>query len=83
MSDVATRQYDLNRSTLGSILAKKVIIKKTQAAEKDMKITSEKERYAFIKKERLIFLQIKEREMKRDITRLEEKALDTFKELKK
>jgi hypothetical protein len=41
MSDIA-RQYGLNRSTVGTILAKKDIIKKTQKAKGVTKITSEK-----------------------------------------
>ncbi|GFX75453.1 hypothetical protein TNCV_2547241 [Trichonephila clavipes] len=42
MADVA-RQYGLNRSTVCTILAKKDIIKKTQAAEGVTKITSVKQ----------------------------------------
>ena len=42
-ADVA-RQYGLNRSTVCTILAKKDIIKKTQAAKGVTKITSAKQR---------------------------------------
>ncbi|GFU85161.1 hypothetical protein TNCV_1554241 [Trichonephila clavipes] len=45
MDDVA-RQYGLSRSTVCTILAKKDIIKKTQAAEGVTKITSAKQRSA-------------------------------------
>jgi tRNA(Phe) wybutosine-synthesizing methylase Tyw3 len=45
MSDIA-RQCGFNRSTVGTILAKKVIIKKTQKAQGVTKITSEEQRSA-------------------------------------
>jgi transposase-like protein len=45
MSDIA-RQYGLNRSTVGTILAKKDSTKKTQKAKGVTKITSEKQRSA-------------------------------------
>ncbi|XP_035230077.1 tigger transposable element-derived protein 1-like [Stegodyphus dumicola] len=49
MTDVA-RQYGFNRFTIGTILAKKDIIKKTQAAKGETKITSEKQRSAIHEK---------------------------------
>ncbi|GFY25064.1 hypothetical protein TNCV_2692551 [Trichonephila clavipes] len=65
-ADVA-RQYGLNWSTVCPILAKKDIIKKTQAAEEVMKITSAKQRSAIHDKmESLLLVWINEREMKRD-----------------
>jgi transposase-like protein len=45
MADIA-RQFGLNRSTIGTTLAKKDIIKKTQKAKGVTKITSEKQRSA-------------------------------------
>ncbi|GFY72298.1 tigger transposable element-derived protein 1-like protein [Trichonephila inaurata madagascariensis] len=85
MADVA-RQYGLNRSTVYTILAKKDIIKKTQAAEGVTKITSAKQRSAIHDKiERLLLVWINEREMKRDITSMpiiQEKAREVFEKLK-
>ena len=84
-ADVA-RQYGLNRSTVCTILAKKDIIKKTQAAKGVMKITSAKQRGAIHEKmERLLLVWINEREMKRDVTSMaiiQEKARDIFEKLK-
>ncbi|GFT53258.1 hypothetical protein TNCV_4233531 [Trichonephila clavipes] len=66
---VVARQYGLNRSTVCTILAKKYIIKKTQAAEGVAKITSAKQRSAIYDEiERLLLVWINEREMKRDVT---------------
>jgi hypothetical protein len=63
MSDIA-RQYGLNRSTVGTILAKKDI-KKTQKAKGVTKITSEKQRSAIHEEmNRLLLVWINEREMK-------------------
>ncbi|GFR27831.1 tigger transposable element-derived protein 1-like protein [Trichonephila clavata] len=73
MADVA-RKYGLNRSTVCTILAKKDIIKKTQAAEGVTKITSLLRRFW-----------INEREMKRDVTSMpiiQEKAREIFEKLK-
>ncbi|GFY63054.1 tigger transposable element-derived protein 1-like protein [Trichonephila inaurata madagascariensis] len=85
MSDVE-RQYGLNRSTVCTILAKKDIIKKTQAAEGVMKITSTKQRCAIHDKmERLLLVWINEREMKRDVTGMpiiQEKDREIFEKLK-
>ncbi|GFY03112.1 tigger transposable element-derived protein 1-like protein [Trichonephila clavipes] len=85
MADVA-RQYGLNRSTVNTILAKKDIIKKTQAAEGVTKITSAKQRSAIPDKmERLLLVWINEREMKRDVTSMliiQEKAREIFEKLK-
>ncbi|GFT33504.1 hypothetical protein TNCV_4381141 [Trichonephila clavipes] len=55
MADVA-RQYGLNRSTVCTILAKKDITKKTQAAEGVMKITSAKQRSAIHDKMKRLLL---------------------------
>ena len=77
-ADVA-RQYGLNRSTVCTILAKKDIIKKTQAAKGVTKITSAKQRCE--KMERLLLVWINEREMKRDVTSMaiiQEKAREIF-----
>ncbi|GFX59499.1 hypothetical protein TNCV_3373761 [Trichonephila clavipes] len=64
MADVA-RQYRVNRSTVCSILTKKDIIKKIQAAEGVTKITSVKKRSAIHDKmERLLLVWINEWEMK-------------------
>ncbi|XP_023218178.1 uncharacterized protein LOC111620491 [Centruroides sculpturatus] len=86
MSDVA-RQYGLNRSTVGTILAKKDIIKKTQRAEGVTKIISEKQRCSIHEKmERLLLIWIKEKEMKKDVTSMtiiQKKAREIFEELKK
>ncbi|GFX87310.1 hypothetical protein TNCV_3368801 [Trichonephila clavipes] len=58
MADIA-RQYGLNRSTVRTILAKKDIIKKTQATEGVTKITSAKQRSAIHDKmERLLLVWI-------------------------
>ncbi|GFY67629.1 tigger transposable element-derived protein 1-like protein [Trichonephila inaurata madagascariensis] len=85
MADVA-RQYGLNRSTVCTILAKKDIIKKTQVAEGETKITSAKQRSAIHDKmERLFLVWINEREMKRDVISMpiiQEKAREIFDELK-
>ncbi|GFS40186.1 hypothetical protein TNIN_234931 [Trichonephila inaurata madagascariensis] len=85
MADVA-RQYGLNRSTVCTILPKKDIIKKTQAAEGVTKITSAKQRNAIHDKtERILLVWINEREMKRDITIkpiIQEKAREIFEKLK-
>ncbi|GFT23782.1 tigger transposable element-derived protein 1 [Trichonephila clavipes] len=86
MADV-TRQYGLNRSTVCTILAKKDIIKKTQAAEGVMKISSAKQRSAIHDKmERLFLVWINEWEMKRDVTSIpiiQQKAREIFEKLKK
>jgi len=86
MSDIA-RQYGLNRSTVGTILAKKDIIKKTQKAKGVTKITSEKQRSAIHEEmERLLLVWINEREMKRDVTSMaiiQEKAREIFEKLKR
>ncbi|GFX71855.1 tigger transposable element-derived protein 1-like protein [Trichonephila clavipes] len=85
MADFA-RQHGLNRSAVCTILAKKDIIKKTQAAEGVTKITSAKQRSAIHDKmERLLLVWINEREMKRDVTSmpiLQEKAREIFEKLK-
>jgi transposase-like protein len=68
MSDIA-RQYGLNRSTVGTILANRDIIKKTQKAKGVTKITSEKQRSAVHEEmKRLLLVWINEREMKRYVT---------------
>jgi hypothetical protein len=41
---IETKQYGLNSSTVGTILAKKDIIKKTQKAKGVSKITSDKQK---------------------------------------
>jgi hypothetical protein len=65
---VIAMQYGLNRSTVGTILAKKEIIKKTQKAKGVKKITSEKQRSAIHEEmERLLLVWINERKMKRDV----------------
>ncbi|GFT17616.1 tigger transposable element-derived protein 1-like protein [Trichonephila clavipes] len=85
MADVV-RQYGLNRSTVCTILAKKYIIKKIQAAEGVTKITSAKQRSAiYDKMERLLLVWINEREMKRGVTSMpiiQEKAREIFEKLK-
>ncbi|GFY61309.1 tigger transposable element-derived protein 1 [Trichonephila inaurata madagascariensis] len=85
MADVV-RQYGLNKSTVCTILAKKDITKKTQAAEGVTKITSAKQRSAIHDKiERLLLVWINEREMKRDVTSMsivQEKAIEIFEKLK-
>jgi transposase-like protein len=86
MSDIA-RQYGLNRSTVGTTLSKKDIIKKTQKAKGVTKITSEKQRSAIHEEmERLLLVWINEREMKRDVTSMaiiQEKAREIFEKLKR
>jgi len=86
MSDIA-RQYGLNRSTVGTILAKKDIIKKTQKAKGVTKITSEKQRSAIHEEMgRLLLVWINEREMKRAVTSMviiQEKAREIFEKLKR
>jgi transposase-like protein len=68
MSDIA-RRYGLNWSSVGKILAKKDIIKKTQKAKGVTEITSEKQRSAIHEEmERSLLVSINEREMKRDVT---------------
>ena len=60
-ADVA-RQYGLNRSTVCTILAKKDIIKKTQAAKGVTKITSAKQRGGIHEKmERLLLVWINDK----------------------
>ncbi|GFY27876.1 tigger transposable element-derived protein 1 [Trichonephila clavipes] len=85
MADVA-RQYGLNKSTVCTILAKKDIIKKTQAAEGVTKITSAKQKSAIHDRmERLLLVWINELEMKRDVTSMpiiQEKARKIFEKLK-
>ncbi|GFQ90417.1 tigger transposable element-derived protein 1-like protein [Trichonephila clavata] len=85
MADVA-RQYGWNKSRVCTILAKKDIIKKTQAAEGITKITSAKQISAIHDKmERLLFVWINEREMIRDVTSMpiiQEKAREVFEKLK-
>jgi transposase-like protein len=85
MSDIA-RQYGLNRSTVGTILAKKDTIKKTQIATGVTKITSEKQISAINEEmERLLLVWINEKEMKRDVTSMpiiQEKATEIFEKLK-
>lgn len=84
-ADVA-RQYGLNRSTVCTILAKKDIINKTQAAKGVTKITSAKQRGAIHEEmETLLLVWINEREMKRDVTSMaiiQEKAREIFEKLK-
>ena len=86
MSDIA-RQYGLNRSTVGTILAKKDITKKTKKAKGVTKITSEKQRSAIHEEmERLLLVWINEREMKKDVTSMaiiQEKAREIFEKLKR
>ncbi|GFV61014.1 tigger transposable element-derived protein 1-like protein [Trichonephila clavipes] len=85
MADVA-RQYGLNRSTVCTILAKKDIIKQTQAAEGVTKITSAKQRSAIHDKmERLLLVWINKWEMKRDVNSMriiQEKAREFFEKFK-
>jgi hypothetical protein len=58
-NDIA-RQYGLNRSTVGTILAKKDIIKKIEKARGERKITSEKHKNAIHEEmERLLLVWIK------------------------
>jgi transposase-like protein len=60
MSGIA-RQYGLNRSTVGTILAKKDIIKQNQKAKGVTKITSDKQRSAIHEEmERLLLVWINE-----------------------
>jgi transposase-like protein len=88
MFDIA-RQYGFNRSTVGTILAKKNIIKKTQQAKGVTKITYEKQRSAIHEEmERLLLVWINEREMKTDVTTssmaiIQEKAREIFEKLKR
>lgn len=77
----------MNRCTVGTILAKKDIIKKTQKAKGVTKITSEKQRSVIHEEmERLLIVWINEREMKRDVTSMaisQEKAREIFEKLKR
>jgi hypothetical protein len=77
----------LNRSTVGTILAKKDIIKKTQKAKGVTKITSEKQRSAIHEEMgRLLLVWINEREMKRDVTSMaiiQDKAREIVEKLKR
>ncbi|GFS51661.1 tigger transposable element-derived protein 1 [Trichonephila clavipes] len=81
MADVA-RQYSFYMSTVCTILAKKDIIKKTQAAEGVTRITSAKQRIAIHDRmERLLLVWINELEMKRDVISMpiiQEKAREIF-----
>ncbi|GFW81500.1 tigger transposable element-derived protein 1 [Trichonephila clavipes] len=74
------------KSTVCPILAKKDIIKKTQAAEGVSRITSAKQRSAIHDKmERLLLVWINEQEMERDVTSMpiiQEKAREIFEKLK-
>jgi transposase-like protein len=86
MPDIAT-QYGLNRSTVGTTLAKKGIIKKTQKAKGVTKITPEKQRSAIHEgMERLLLVWINEREMKRGVTSMaiiQENTREIFEKLKR
>ncbi|GFY43791.1 hypothetical protein TNIN_172501 [Trichonephila inaurata madagascariensis] len=67
MADIA-RKYGLNRSKVCTILAKKDIVKKTQATEGVSKITSTKQRSAILDKmERYLLVWINERVLKREM----------------
>ncbi|GFW81327.1 hypothetical protein TNCV_376751 [Trichonephila clavipes] len=67
MADVA-RQYGLNRCTVCTILSKKDITKKTQAAEGVTKNTSAKQISTIHDKmEMFLLVWINEREMKRNV----------------